>query len=148
MNKSYEHTQIGYLTITAIGVVLIYLIYLMIASEFNWVTLIVTLILGIALFLFATLKVTIDDDWLEIRLGIGMIRRKIPLQDIQSVHVIQYPWYCGWGLRVSLRGEMIYSVSGLGAIKINTNNGVKVIIGTDTPEELSSALRKAIERIR
>ena len=145
MNKSYEHTQIGYLTITAIGAALLYMIYLVVVSDFNWATLIVMLILGIALLLFATLKVTISDDWLEIRLGIGIIRKRIPLKDIQSAQVIQYPWYYGWGLRLSLRGEWIYSVSGLGAIKINTKTGDKYIIGTDDPEEFVFAVRKSIE---
>ena len=148
MNKSYEHTQIGYLTITAIGAALLYVIYLVGISDFNWVTLIVMLILGTALLLFATLKVTISDDWLEIRLGIGIIRKKIPLKDIQSAQVINYPWYYGWGWRLSLRGEWIYSVSGLGALKINTKTGVKYIIGTDDPEELATAVRKSIERSR
>ena len=148
MNKSYQHTQIGYLTITAIGAALLYLIYLVVASDFNWIALIVMLILGIALLLFATLKPTISDDWLEIRLGIGIIRKRIPLKDIQSAQVIQYPWYYGWGLRLSLRGEWIYSVSGLGAVKINTQTGDKYIIGTDQPEELASAVQKAIERTR
>ena len=145
MNKSYEHTQIGYLTITAIGAALLYVIYLVGISDFNWVTLIVMLILGIALLLFATLKATISDDWIEIRLGIGIIRKRIPLKDILSAQVIQYPWYYGWGLRLSLRGEWIYSVSGLGAIKINTKTGDKYIIGTDDPEEFVFAVRKSIE---
>ena len=145
MNKSYEHTQIGYLTISAIGAALLYMIYFMVVRDFNWITLIVTLILGIALLLFATLKATISDDWLEIRLGIGIIRKKIPLRDIQSAQVIKYPWYYGWGWRASLRGELIYSVSGLGALKIITKTGVKYIIGTDEPEELASAVRKSIE---
>ena len=145
MNKSYEHTQIGYLTITAIGAALLYMIYLVVVSDFNWATLIVMLILGIALLLFATLKATISDDWIEIRLGIGIIRKRIPLKDILSAQVIQYPWYYGWGLRLSLRGEWIYSVSGLGAIKINTKTGDKYIIGTDDPEEFVFAVRKSIE---
>ncbi len=144
MKPSYEHTQIGYLTITAIGGTLLFLIILMAVSEFNWVSVIVLLILGSALILFATLKTTIHEDWLEIRFGIGIIHKKIPLKDIQSAEAIRYPWYYGWGLRYSFRGEWIYSVSGLRAIRVETKTGEKYIFGTDEPEELSNAVRKAL----
>lgn len=144
LKKSYEHTQIGYLTITAIGAALLYMIYLAVISEFDWVTLIILLILGISLLIFATLRVTISADFLEIRFGTGIIRKRILLKDIQSAEVIQYPWYNGWGLRISLRGEWIYSVSGLRALKILTKSGGKYIIGTDDPEELASAIRKSM----
>ena len=148
MKPSYEHSQIGYLTITAIGAALLYVIYLAVVSEFNWVTLIIILILGVSLLIFATLKVTISDDLLDIRFGIGFIRKRIPLKDIQSAEVIQYPWYNGWGLRISLRGEWIYSVSGLRAFRIVTKSGGKYIIGTDEPEELASAVQKSAELSR
>lgn len=145
MKPSYEHTQIGYLTITAIGTTMLFLIVLMVVSEINWIAVIVLLILGIALLLFATLNTTINEDVLEIHFGIGIIRKKITLKDIQCAEVIQYPWYYGWGLRYSFRGEWIYSVSGLRAVRFEMKSGEKYIIGTDKPEELACAVRKTIE---
>ncbi len=145
LKPSYEYTQIGYLTISAIGGTLIFLIILMAVSEFNWASVIVLLILASALMLFATLKTRLSEDWLEIRFGIGIIHKKIFLKDIQSAEAIQYPWYYGWGLRYSFRGEWIYSVSGLKAVKVETKTGEKYILGTDKPEELASAVRKAVD---
>lgn len=144
MNKSYEHTQIGYLTISAIGGVLLLLIYLVIFDEFNWASVFVMLIIGVALLLFATLKTMIYEDCLDISFGIGIIRKKISLKDIQSIEVIKYPWYYGWGLRYSLRGEWVFSVSGLRAVRVEMKSGEKYIIGTDEPAELASAIQKTI----
>lgn len=145
MNKLYEHTQIGYLTITSIGATLLFLIYIVVV-EFYWISLLVILVLAIALFLFATLKITISDGWLTVRFGIGLIRKNILLKDIQSVQIFNYPWYYGWGLRYSFRGEWVYSVSGFRAIKVITKTGEKYIIGTDEPEALASAIQKAIRQ--
>ena len=141
MNKHYEHTQIGYLTIAAIGSALLFTISFAITSDFHWVTWIVMLIFGIALLIFATLKATVSDEWLEISLGIGIIRKKFYLKDIESVQGIQYPWYYGWGMRATFRGERIYSVSGLTAVKIVIKTGEKYIIGTDDPDGLAKAVQ-------
>ena len=143
MGKSYEHTQIGYLTISAIGGVFFLLIYLTLFDEFSWASVLVMLIIGVALLLFATLNTKIQGNFLEISFGIGVIRKNIALSNIQSVEVIKYPWYYGWGLRYSLGGEWVYSVSGLKAVRIVTKTGGKYIVGTDEPEELASAVQKA-----
>ncbi len=145
MKNSYEHTQMGYLTTIAIGAALLNIVYFVIFKDLNWIAWIVILVLGMALLLFATLKVTISDDWLEIRLGIGIIQKRIPLQDIQSAQVVKYPWYYGWGVRVTLQGEWIYSVSGFRAVKIETRTGDKYIIGIDVADEFAAAVQKAIE---
>lgn len=145
MNNLYEHTQIGYLTIISIGATLLFLIYIILLGEFYWISVLVILMLAIALILFATLKITIIGDWLTVRFGIGLIRKKILLKDIQSVQVFRYPWYYGWGLRYSIRGEWVYSVSGFRAVKVITKTGEKFILGTDEPEELAAAVQRAIE---
>lgn len=144
MNKIYEHTQIGTLTIGGIGGALLYLLVFAVVNGPEPVVYLVLVILAIALALFATLKVTVDNDWLEIRFGIGVIRHKISIADIQSIQVAEYPWYYGWGLRLSLRGEWIYSVSGLRAVKLVVKSGVRYIIGTDDPEALASAVQRML----
>jgi hypothetical protein len=141
MTTHYRHTQIGYLTIIALAIILLFSALLMAVTGFNWIGFAVLVFIAICLALFATLTVVIEGDVLEIRFGPGVIRKKFPLKDIESCQVVKNPWYYGWGIRMTPHG-WLYNVSGFSAVEIKMKTGKKYRIGTDVPSELEQAIRQ------
>jgi hypothetical protein len=141
--KRYHHTQIGYVILTTIGGSMLLILLLMGMYIFNWIPVIVFLILGLSLILFATLTVEIDEDSLHLRFGPGLIRKKISLQDIESHRMEKNHWYYGWGIRRMPHG-WLWNVSGLHAVELLLRDGRKFRVGTDDPEGLTQALHHAL----
>lgn len=143
MIQRYQHTQIGYFIIVALGIALLCIAYLLTIYGFNWIALAVLIILGVGLALFATLTVEIDQDVLEVRFGPGVIRKSFPLEDIESCQVVKNPWYYGWGIRLTPHG-WLYNVSGSRAVELKMKSGRKYRIGTDDAEGLGQAVRESL----
>lgn len=146
MPNRYQHTQIGYLTIAMLGAAVLLIACLMAVAGFAWIAFAVLVVLLIALVLFAKLTVVIEKDFLEIRFGPGVIRKKFPLKDIESCQVVKNPWYYGWGIRLTPHG-WLFNVSGFYAVEIRMKNGKKYQIGTDVPHDLEKAIRESIAKI-
>jgi len=143
MTNHYHHTQIGYLTIIALAIALLFSALLMAVAGIHWIAIVVLALLAICLVLFATLTVVIEGDILEIRFGPGVIQRKFLLQEIESCQVVKNPWYYGWGIRMIPHG-WLYNVSGFSAVEIKMKTGKKYRIGTDVPNDLEKAIRQSI----
>jgi len=143
MIKKYQHTQIGYLVIIVLALAILFIACLMAIYGFNWIAFTVLIILGICLVLFATLTVVIENDVLEIRFGIGVIRKKFLLKDIESCEVVKNPWYYGWGIRLTPQG-WLYNVSGSYAVEIKMKSGKKYRIGSDIPSDIKKVIRHSI----
>ena len=92
MTKRYEHRQVGRFIITALTVGLLVIATLMAIYAFSWIAFAALIILGASLVLFASLTVVLWEDLLEIRFGLGVIRKKFQLKDIESCQVVKNPW--------------------------------------------------------
>jgi hypothetical protein len=145
MIKYYEHIQIGHLIITALSVVMSFITYIMITNGFNWTAFSVLIIVGVSLFLFATLKTIIAEEILELSFGLGIIKKRFLLKDIESYQIVKNPWYYGWGIHLTPNG-WLYNVSGFHAIKINMKTGKKYLIGTDVPNQFGNAIQTALAK--
>jgi len=140
MSLHYKHTQVGYLTLVLAGGAALLIAVLMIAYGFNWLPFTVLTCVVIALGLFATLTVEMSQGALEIRFGPGIIRKRFPIEDIESCRLVRNPWYYGWGIRLTPHG-WLYNVSGTLAVELQMRNGKRYRIGTDAPQELATALQ-------
>ncbi|UCD85509.1 MAG: hypothetical protein JSU92_04780, partial [Deltaproteobacteria bacterium] len=109
----YRHTQIGWVTITSIGLVILLVGYYGDIIS-NWIALPVFGILVICIILFASLTVTGDDGFIRIKFGPGLIRKSFPLEEIGSCNVVRNYWWYGWGVRKIPQG-WLFNVSGLDA---------------------------------
>ena len=147
MGEDYQHTQIGYVTLIALGATLAVIVYLMAAFGFNWIAFAVFIILGACMVLFGTLTVIIKEDVLEIRLGPGIIRKRFLLKGVESCQTVKNPWYYGWGIRLTPHG-WLYNVSGFYTVEIRMTGGKKYRIGTNVPNTLEKAIRQSIEGVR
>jgi hypothetical protein len=101
------------------------------------------LIFPLILLLFGWLTVDLDDEALRVRFGIGLIRKTIPLEGVQSAQAVRNRWYWGWGIRF-FPGGTLFNVSGLDAVELCMSHGRKYRIGTDQPHVLASALDACI----
>ncbi len=143
----YRHTQIGYLMLAFISVgVLLVLNYYYLGGS-NPFPLLILAVLVLCLLLFCVLSVKVDGEEVSLRFGVGLIRKKFPLSEIESHSVVRNPWYYGWGLRRIPIG-WLYNVSGLGAVELAMTDGRKFRIGTDDPSGLEAAIGAALSNKR
>jgi hypothetical protein len=140
--ERYSHTQIGYLLLVAVGASLVLIIGRMLIRGFNWVALVVTIILAGCLCLFATMTVILNSHQLEVRLGLGYVRKAFSLKDIAAVRAVENPWYYGWGIRL-IPGGWLFRISGLSAVELRMVNGRRYQIGTDDAERLAHVIEEA-----
>ncbi len=143
MIKRYEHTQVGYLIITAMAAVMVLIGVVLANSGINWIAIGVLVFIAVALVLFSSLTVVIWEEEMEARFGPGPIRKRFKLNEIESCQVVKNHWYYGWGIRLTPHG-VLFNVSGFHAVEIKLRTGKKFRIGTDVPQELEGAIRQAI----
>jgi hypothetical protein len=142
---SYHHTQFGWVTL-GMTVVMLPVVAVGLWSSDPATLLLVTMIIALIGLLFGWLTVDVDDRRLVMTMGIGLIRRNIPLSVVQAFAPVINRWYYGWGVRFTPYG-MLYNVSGLRAVEVLFENGRRVRIGTDEPEALVRALSAATHKL-
>jgi hypothetical protein len=138
---SYRHTQIGYVTLAALVAGLGAMAWSLLPGGYAAGEVGLLLMLASAAVLFSTLTVEITPEALRVLFGPGWVRRAVPLREIESAKVIRVPWYVGWGVRWA--GFWLYNVSGRMAVLLQLRRGRAFGVGTDEPEALLAALRRA-----
>ena len=98
----------------------------------------------ILLSLFSHLTVVGYTNYLEMRFGIGLIRKKFHFKDIKGCSIEKNPWYYGWGIRKLPEG-WLYNVSGSWSVQLNMKNGKMYRIGTNEPKKLAEFVRTRID---
>ncbi len=139
---AYRHTQVGTVIIVAVlCAASVALVILATASGPNsLLAFAVMAITGIVLAIFSSLTVELEKNTLTCRFGVGLIRRNIPLSDIEQVRAVVNPWFVGWGIRWIPGSYWVWNVSGLRAVELVMKNGTRFRIGTDEPEALVHAI--------
>lgn len=154
---TYKHTQIGYLMIVVTLAVLVIFAWMQITARAEppsydsgtnlGVTAVMLLIL-LVLASFATLAVSVDENYIKIKFGLGIFRKKFAVSEITSVAQVKNHWYYGWGIRLWFWPYMwIYNISGLEAVEIKMKTGKIYRIGTDEPAKLEAAIKICRQRI-
>jgi len=138
----YRHTQIGYVMIVC-GAIAVF-----IALEIFYRKATAMAMLGglaaifIMMGLFATLTVEIRDGFLKFRFGLGLIRKKLKIAEIESCEIVKNPWYYGWGIHATGKG-WVYNVSGFDAVEMFMSDGRRLRLGSDEAELLRKAILTA-----
>lgn len=94
---------------------------------------------------FGSLEVRVDEDAVRLRFGVGLIRRTIALDRIESAARVRNRWWYGWGIRLTPHG-WLWNVAGLDAVELRLTDGKLFRIGTDDPEGLQGALEARLGR--
>ncbi len=143
--NTYRHTQFGAVVVVALFAVIPVGVLPVWLAGTGAVALLILGILAVVLALFANLTVEVGAEQIRIHFGIGLIRKRFPLDQIDTCRPVRNSWIYGWGIRLTPHG-WLYNVSGLDAVELKMKNGKTCRIGTDEPEVLSSTIRKAVGR--
>ena len=135
----YRRTQVGTVTILALGAAVVLIVVLSTQTGWHPVAAAVLALLVAALGMFCCLTIEIDRRQLRCFFGPGLIRRTIAVHEIASAQPVRNRWYYGWGIRLTPNGWM-YNVSGLEAVELSLASGGSFRIGTDRPDEVVRAL--------
>lgn len=139
----YKHTQIGYMTASALGAGTLMLAGM--ASQIGLRPLLPGFaVLGISAPLLATMTIEIADGELRAKFG-PLLVKKVKWDDIASCRAVVNNWTHGWGIHISPDG-WVYNVSGYGAVEIVLKNGAKFRLGTDEPDALTAAVNERTGR--
>ena len=143
--KEYKHTQIGYLVITALGAAVLMIVNLTVVTNFNPTAILLLAFMLLCLILFATLTVEVNAQAINIQFGIGVIRKRFALQEVQNYRAVKNPWYYGWGIH-AIPGGWLFNVSGWEAVELQMKNGRKYRIGTDDAQALMDAVAAYVQK--
>jgi len=104
----------------------------------------VTSILVLVCLLFYGLSTTVSATNITVSFGIGLIHKKIPMQKIKSIQIVESPWYYGWGIRLIPNG-ILYNISGQKGVELRFFDTDRVIrIGSKNPEVLKNEIEKSL----
>ena len=142
MSIYYKHVQFGTLTVSLLVAAIVLLALLGFIVEWHTITIVVLLTLLVCVALFYSLTVEISNNHLGIYFGVGIVKKRFEIKDIEKVYPVRNRWYYGWGIRLIPHG-WLYNVSGLDAIEIVMSSGKRYRIGTDQPNELAQAVNDA-----
>jgi hypothetical protein len=101
------------------------------------------LLLGVAAWSFNGLAVRVTAEEVHVAFGPGVLRRRIPVSQIRGAEPVRNRWWYGWGVRYTPRG-WLWNVGGLDAVELDLASGRRFRIGTDEPQALAGAIRRAI----
>ncbi len=144
----YKHTQTGWVMLVSliagmplIGFTMVYMANSLLGdTRLIWANVSVLAVLTIAALLFCKLTVVVDDRSVKASFGPGVIKKSIPLDDIESCGAVRNRWWYGWGIHWTPKG-WLYNVSGMEAVELRLKNGKRIRIGTDEPRELEEFIK-------
>ena len=136
--NAYKHTQVG--TVFIVGLALGLLVLITVAPSLIWVIPLYFVIIP----LLGWLTVEINERFLVCRFGIGLIRKRFALRDIEEARTVRNRWYWGWGIRRTPHG-WLFNAAGLDAVEIRMSNQKSYRVGTDQPAELLRAIQQSTQ---
>lgn len=150
--QKYQSFQFIWLLIAILPPIMIWLFYAWAAQiGSNPIPLLAMLVLeaafAFAFLLFHGLRVTVTEEQIELKFGIGLIRKTIQIADIESVTVVRNKWYYGLGIRLIPNG-MLYNAHGLDAVELKFWKKKSVIrIGSAEPRRLKAEIEQRMKTL-
>lgn len=142
---SYRRTQFGRVIAACClpGVVIALVVWFFVGPVAVSAAAVIVGVHVLVVLLFGSLTVEIAGGHVRIRFGIGLVRKRWPLDGIEACRPVRNTWLYGWGIR-KIPGGWLYNVSGLDAVELKLKGGKTVRIGTDEPQALAAALEKEL----
>jgi hypothetical protein len=92
------------------------------------------------------MTVVVNEKDILIKYGVGIIRKRIALNEIKSCKPVRNKWWYGFGIRYIKGRGWLYSIAGPDAIELEMKNEKKIIIGTDESDYLSGFMQQIISK--
>lgn len=141
----YEKRQRGSLIVFMLSLLLVAGVFFLRDALVPGLTL--AAVVALLLASFGSLEVRVDEEAVKLRFGVGLIRRTIALDRIESAARVRNRWWYGWGIRLTPHG-WLWNVAGLDAVELRLTDGKLFRIGTGDPEGLEGALEARLGRER
>lgn len=142
--REYKHTQVGYIHVIAWSAIILFFACISVFTGFEPYTLIILILFPVLLALFSTLTVRVESGVITVQFGVGIVRKRLQLSDVETYAKVRNPWYYGLGVRYTPRG-WLYNIYGLSAIELLMKNGKTCRVGTDDLEGFAQALEAALD---
>jgi len=147
---AYEHTQQGWPVRIAFGLAALALLSTPVLQPQDQPMPRAVLAGGAAIavalgLLWSRMTILIEGDRLRWSFGPGWPRFSLPIAEVTSVEVMRTTLWQGWGIH-RVRGGWLYNIAGFDAVRIKRRDGKHVLLGTDEPRRLKSAIERAQER--
>ena len=145
----YKETQFGWFVIVLMLAVLTNLSF---CYFFQWGTNPISLtgyiglsiLFLICFLLFFKMKTILTDLHINISYGVGLIQKKISLDQVEAVRVVRNRWYYGLGIKI-LKNGTLYNIHGLDAVELDIKKQNTIIrIGSGDPQKLKFEIDKLI----
>ena len=145
---SYQHTQSGWPVRFAFGLTALGLLVMATIQPFAGRTPSAVLLIGALAtaalgLLWSRLSVEIKGEQLRWSFGPGWPRFSLALSDIATVEITRTTFWQGWGIHRTRHG-WLYNIAGWDAVRIVRNDAKQLLLGTDEPQRLKSALDRAV----
>jgi len=151
--KHYSHFQFSWFMNTIFTLYTVFVIFAYINQWGNNPIGLTGVFIFLILFVIITaffygMRVTVTDTEIRISMGIGIIRKHIPLQSIDSIAMKTNPWYYGLGIRLLPNG-MLYTVQSNRVVEINLKDSGKVVhIGSTDRDRLYDAIHTRLGNVK
>jgi hypothetical protein len=143
MKTPYRHTQIRF----PIAILLVALLFLAIAvvvsTHYGIEAVVIYILIAAVLANYLSLTVEVKPEKIEMRFGLGLLRRSIALGNVHNLCVVETSIEDGLGMHLTGTG-WLYNISGRQAVEIILRDDSQVRIGSDEPEELARAIENAL----
>lgn len=144
---NYEHTQEPRWTAAAYILVAIFTTIIWHETGYEIMTLFWGLVVFGIIYSARSLTVIVSSEYVLIKLGDGIFKKRYQIKDIESVKQVRNHWYYGWGIKYWPPRKMwIYNIEGLDAVELKLKNGAIRRIGTDEPQLLELAIKEAMKK--
>lgn len=146
MNRIYKEIQVGYFILFLFVAIEVYCFYNIQINDrgIDTAPLVVFALILLSLLIFLIMRTTVTDKGILIRLGFGLISKKIDATKILSAQIVQPKWYHGIGIHFVGRGSMLINANFTKAVEVKMINGSSVWIGTAHPEKLLQAIQSIL----
>lgn len=155
MQPLYQHTQVGYISIVGIAIVVIVAVLMRRRkgssgmdesldgpSRSRGMT-VVLLLAALIMTMLISMTIRVDSNTVSWSMGPGLIRGSVAVTDIADTRPVTTG--TGWGLRHSEAG-WLYNVSGTHAVELDLRDGQHIRLGSDEPAQLAGAIRAAMNK--
>lgn len=95
-----------------------------------------------AFLLVGWMRVVVDATRVSAVMGVGLLRKSVPIDDIRRADIVRPRVWWGWGVHWTPAG-WLYNVSGRWAVRLELASERPVMIGTGDPQGLLEAIESA-----
>ena len=91
---------------------------------------------------FYNMTITINTEVASVTFGIGLIKRQIPVDDLDlsTAEIVHLPWYAGIGYRISRKGTFFNTKPGPALLIKTKNRNTEFFVGSKHGKEIIAIL--------